>query len=237
MDFDLNFGRFFGLEIDSFRKAESSENVPPQQIWTPKIVIFSRGNAIFYKIHDFALKWKSLKNAKHIRRKRIKINLFFNIDFSTILEPTWLDFGLQVGAQQVYGTQSFSQVASKRRPRAPKSAQEAPKRRPRGSKSTQRGPKRVPTQDFTRFWRSFWQASGSIFGVFSCFFLMFLGFRSCMCPVSFASLLSLPFRLGGDIPRQSPPLVWHGRLSLQTPPSQIPQPHPSWIYFQIIKKF
>ena len=56
MAFDLNFGWFFGLEIDSFRKAESSENVPPQQIWTPKIVIFSRENAIFYKIDDFALR-------------------------------------------------------------------------------------------------------------------------------------------------------------------------------------
>ena len=56
MDFDLNIGRFFGFEIDSFRKAESSENVPPQQIWTPKIVIFSRENAIFYKIDDFALR-------------------------------------------------------------------------------------------------------------------------------------------------------------------------------------
>ena len=56
MDFDFNFGRFFGFEIDSFPKAESSENVPPQQIWTPKIVIFSRENAIFYKIDDFALR-------------------------------------------------------------------------------------------------------------------------------------------------------------------------------------
>ena len=53
MDFDLNFGRFFGFEIDSFRKSESSENVPPKEIWTPKIVIFSRENAIFYKIDDF----------------------------------------------------------------------------------------------------------------------------------------------------------------------------------------
>ena len=56
MDFDLNFGRFFGFEIDSFRKAESSENVLPQEIWTPKIVIFLRLNTIFYKIDDFALR-------------------------------------------------------------------------------------------------------------------------------------------------------------------------------------
>ena len=56
MDSDLTFGRYFGFEIDSFRKAESSENVPPKEIWTPKIVIFLRENAIFYKIDDFALR-------------------------------------------------------------------------------------------------------------------------------------------------------------------------------------
>ena len=31
MDFDLNFGRFFGLEIDTFTEAGSSETVPPKE--------------------------------------------------------------------------------------------------------------------------------------------------------------------------------------------------------------
>ena len=40
----------------------------------------------------------------------------------------------------------------------------------------------------------------------------------------------LPFRLGGDIPRQSPPLVWRGRLP------GVPVRHflLFWAYFSII---
>ena len=151
MDFDLNFARFFGAQIDFFRKAESSEICFPRTIQTPKIVIFLMENAIFYKIDDFALKWKSLKNAKNVRRKRIKINLFFNIDFLRILEPTWVDFGLQVGLQQICSTQVFSkrrprgvQEASKRRPRAPKRAPRAPQERPRGPQERPGGPQERP---------------------------------------------------------------------------------------------
>ena len=59
MDFYLNFGRLFGFEIDSFRKSGSSENVPPKEIWTPKIMIFSRENAIFYKIDIFKINAKN----------------------------------------------------------------------------------------------------------------------------------------------------------------------------------
>ena len=45
-----------------------------------------------------------------------------------------------------------------------------------------------------------------------------------MQDLSCASVLSLPFKLGGDIPRQSPPLVWHGRF-----PSAPKVPVPSFL--------
>ena len=79
--------------------------------------------------------------------------------------------------------------------------QEAPKR-------LQEHPKRPQEGSNTGFYEILAFILASIFGVFSCFFLMFLGFRSCMCPVSCASLLSLPLRLGGDIPRQLQSSAW-----------------------------
>ena len=53
MDFDLNFGRFFGFEIDSLRKAESSENVPPKEILNSKDSDFLKGEFYFSQNRRF----------------------------------------------------------------------------------------------------------------------------------------------------------------------------------------
>ena len=53
MDFDLDFGRFFGLEIDTFTEAGIQKMCPPRKPELQKNVIFLKENAIFYKIDDF----------------------------------------------------------------------------------------------------------------------------------------------------------------------------------------
>ena len=88
-----------------------------------------------------------MKNTKRTRNNRFKINVCFDIDFSRILEPTWVDFGLQVGGKKTARKQIFSklrprevQESSKRRLRAPKSVPREPQERP---KSGQECPKSV----------------------------------------------------------------------------------------------
>ena len=116
-------------------------------------------------------------------------SIFF--DFSSILAP-------KLSSKKQVACRFFSDLEPKRRPRGPKSAPRRFKRRPR--------------RIFDRFWLPFWKVFDIIFYVFCDFFFIVFGFRSCTRPGSCASLLSLPFRFGGDIPRQSPPLVWRGRL-------------------------
>ena len=102
---------------------------------------------------------------------------FFNIDFFRF----FVDFGSQVEAQKTGSSPLFSYMGPKRRPR---------------------GPRRPQREDFERFWLPFWQVFDIIFLHFPHFFFVVFGFRSCTCPGSCASFLSLPFSLGGDIPRQ-----------------------------------
>ena len=146
MDFDLHFGRFFGPKIDVFEKFLLPDFELQLEIRSAKIVILPRENAVFYKIDILALKWQPMKNIKKQEKHRFEIKLFFHIDFSWILEPTWMDFGLQVGPPKT-GTNS---LFSKLRPRG---VQEAPK----------------------RLWRHFFE-DFLAFQCFSAFFWVFLRF-------------------------------------------------------------
>ena len=191
MDFDLHFGSFFGPKIDVFEKFLLPDFELQLEIRSAKIVILPRENAVFYKIDILALKWQPMKNIKKQEKHHFEIKLFFHIDFSWILEPTWMDFGLQVGPQN-RSKLPFFQVAAKRRPRgaqeAPrasqgrlKSLQQPPKRAPRVPKSDQNVPRARPrclqrvtflriSLFFNVFLRSF---------AFACFFLCFSVFFLC----------------------------------------------------------
>ena len=122
MDFDLHFGRFFGPKIDVFEKFLLPDFELQLEVRSAKIVILPRENAVFYKIDILALKWQPMKNIKKQEKNRFEIKLFFHIDFSWILEPTWMDFGLQVGPPKT-DTNSFF---SKLRPRASNSLPRGP---------------------------------------------------------------------------------------------------------------
>ena len=101
MDLYLHFWRFFGAKIDVFEKFLLPDFELQLEIRSAIIVILPRENAVFYKIDILALKWQPMKNIlKKWEKHHFEIKLFFHIDFSWILEPTWMDFGLQVGLQQ-----------------------------------------------------------------------------------------------------------------------------------------
>ena len=76
MDVDLNFGRFFGLEIDTFTEAGSSESVPPQGNLNSKKRDFLMGKRYFLQ-NRLALKWKSKKNTKKTMKKDLQNQCFF----------------------------------------------------------------------------------------------------------------------------------------------------------------
>ena len=137
MDFNLHFGRFFGPQIDVFEKFLLPDFELQLEFRCAKIVILSRENAIFYKIDIVGLKWESMKNMKKAGENRFKIDLFFDVDFFKILEPTWTDFGFQVGLKKG----SFLEFVSKRCPRG---AQGAPRASQGRLKSLQQPPKRAP---------------------------------------------------------------------------------------------
>ena len=91
-----------------------------------------------------------------------------------------MDFGTQVGLQQVCRTQVFSQAASKRRPRGSKSvprasqepptaSQEGPKSAQERSKRAQGTPKVPPEGHFFEDFLVF-QCFSAFFCVFRCFF-------------------------------------------------------------------
>ena len=140
MDFDLHFGRFFGPKIDVSEKFLLPDFELQLEIRSAKIVILPRENAVFYKIGILALKWQPMKNIKKQEKHRFEIKLFFHIDFSWILEPTWMDFGLQVEAIPRESPRHFFQVDAKRRPRG---AQEAPRASQGRLKSLRQPPKRA----------------------------------------------------------------------------------------------
>ena len=187
MDFDLHFGRVFGLKIDVFEKLLLPDFELQPEIRSAKIVILPRENAVFYKIDILALKWAFMENMKKTAKNRFEIKLFFHVDFSLILEPTWMDFGLQVGPQRTDRNCLFpscGQEASKRRPRGsksvPRASQEPPTASQEGTKSAQEPPKRaqgapkVPPEG--HFFEDF-----IVFQRFSAFFYVFLRFSVFFC--------------------------------------------------------
>ena len=88
MDFDLHFGRFFGPKIDAFEKFLLPDFELQLEVRSEKNVIFLMENAVFYKIDILALKWQPMKNIKKTGKNRVKINLFFFVNFPRILEAT-----------------------------------------------------------------------------------------------------------------------------------------------------
>ena len=151
MDFDVHFGRFFGPKIDVFEKFLLPDFELQLEVRSAKIEILPRENAAFYKIDILALKWQPMKNIKQ-EKHRFEIKLFFHIDFSWILEPTWMDFGFQMGPQK-HGIAAFFpscvQEASKRLQECPKgvsraSIEQLPQRAPRVPKSDQNVPRARP---------------------------------------------------------------------------------------------
>ena len=113
---------------------------------------FSIGKMLFFtKSTFFASMWKSMENTKNTRTNRLKTNCFFGHRFLKDFEPTWLDFGLQVGPQERQPPRHFSklrpggvQEASKRCPRAPKSVPRARQERPRAPQERPRAPQERP---------------------------------------------------------------------------------------------
>ena len=150
-----------------------------------------------------------MKNIKKTRKNCVEIKMFFHIDFSWILEPTWVDFGCQVEASERGSPRHFFQVAAKRRPRgaqeAPRASQgrlkglqQPPKGAPRVPKSDQNvpraRPKCLPSVTFLRiflFFNVFLRFSGfsCVFLCFSAFFCVFLCFLQ-RTPVNFSTLSS-----------------------------------------------
>ena len=61
MDFDLNFGRFFGSKIDVFINFVLPDFELQLEVRSAKIMILPRENAVFYKIDILALKWQPMK--------------------------------------------------------------------------------------------------------------------------------------------------------------------------------
>ena len=144
-----------------------------------------------------------MKNIKKREKHHFEIKLFFHIDFSWILEPTWMDFGCQVEASEREPPRHFFQVAAKRRPRgaqeAPrasqgrlKSLQQPPKRAPRVPKSDQNVPRARPRC----LQRVTFLRISLFFNVFRRFFCVFLRFYAFFCvflqrtPVNFSTLSS-----------------------------------------------
>ena len=91
--------------------------------------------------------WKTLKQTP---KQRFKINVFFDVDFQRILEPSWVNLGAELGFKNVFFWIFFSSCvrkASRRRPRGaqerPRASQERPKSVPRASKSAQESSKSV----------------------------------------------------------------------------------------------
>ena len=144
MDFDLHFGRFFGPKIDVFEKFLLPDFELQLEVRSAKIVILPRENAVFYKIDILALKWQPMKNIKKQEKHHFEIKLFFHIDFSWILEPTWMDFGLQVGPPKTDRNCLFSKLRPRGVQEAPKRLQERPKGVSRASNSLPRGPQECP---------------------------------------------------------------------------------------------
>ena len=175
---------FFGSKTDVFDKYLLPEFELQLEIRSAKIVILPRENAVFYKIDILALKWQPMKNIKKQEKHHFEIKLFFHIDFSWILEPTWMDFGLQVGLQQSDPPSLFSKLRPRGVQEAPKRLQERPKGVSRASNSLPRGPQECPRAIKTCPGHAQGASRGSLFWGFPCFstfFCVFLRFPAFFC--------------------------------------------------------
>ena len=155
----------------------------------------------FYKIDILALKWQPMKNIKKQEKHHFEIKLFFHIDFSWILEPTWMDFGLQVGPPKTDTNSLFSKLRPRGVQEAPKRLQERPKGVSRASNSLPRGPQECPRSIQTCPGHAQGASQGSlfedflVFQCFSAFFCVFLRFSVffCVFSVFFYSVPPLTF--------------------------------------------
>ena len=111
-------------------------------------MIFPGENTIFCKIHVFCFEVEIDGKHEKNENKSLENQLFFGRRFLKDFEPTWLDFGLQVGPQQICSTQAFSKLRPRVVQDVPKSAPSASQERPRvpreRPKGTQERPKSSP---------------------------------------------------------------------------------------------
>ena len=132
---------FFGPKIDVFEKFLLPDFELQLEVRSANIVILARENAVF--LQNWHSCFEVATNEKHKKKQekhRFEIKLFFHIDFSWILEPTWMDFGLQVGAQKTDSHCLFSKLRPRGVQEAPKRLQERPKGVSRASNSLPKGP-------------------------------------------------------------------------------------------------
>ena len=117
-----------------------------------------------------------MENMKKTVKNRFEIKLFFHIDFSRILEPTWMDFGLQVGPPKTDGKQVFFKLRPRGVQEAPKRLQERPKGVSRASNSLPRGPQDCPRATKMCPGHAQGASRGSLFWGFLCFSMFFCVF-------------------------------------------------------------
>ena len=114
--------------------------------------------------------------------------LFFHIDFFWILEPTWVDLGLQVGPPKTDRNSLFSKLRPRGVQEAPKRLQERPKSDQNVPRARPRCLQRVTFLRISLFFNVFlrFSAFSCVFLRFSVFFCVFLQHT----PVNFSTLSS-----------------------------------------------
>ena len=179
------FWKFFCTQNRCFRKVLAA------WIWTStwgqkrKNRDFTQGKRYFlqhwHSCFEVATNEKHKKTGKPSLRNQV---VFFHIVFSLILEPIWMDFGLQVGSQKTDRNCLFCKLQPRGVQEAPKRLQERHKGVSRAPNSLPRGPQECPRATKTCSGHAQSASRGSLFSGFPCFsmfFYVFLRFPVFFC--------------------------------------------------------
>ena len=208
MDFDLNFGRFFGSKIELFRKSVSSEMRFPQEILNSKKRDFPEGKCYILQNRRFLLRRRNQWKIQRKQKKRVSKSTFVS---TCIFSGFWSQLGwilaamlrLKIssprdtfsscvqeaskrgprGSKSIPRASQELPTASQEGPRAPKSTPRAPKRAPRGAKSDPRGPQERPRgpQELQKVTQELLGCAWLCLAVFGCTWLC-LAVLSCAGP-------------------------------------------------------
>ena len=196
MALDPHFGRFFCSKIDFFGSSGVQKCVLPHEIWTLKIVIFPRENAIFLQNPRFCFEVEIDRKHAQSWEKSLENKLFFLLlifkgfraNLGGFWPPSW---GSKKGVFWSFSPRGVQE--------APKRLQERPKGVSRASNSLARGPQECPRAIKTCPGHAQGASKGSLFEGFSCFsmfFRVFLRFPAFFfvflqrTPVNFSTLSS-----------------------------------------------